>query len=149
MTVHFLLNTSVQLMILIEVITRLFFFFPSCSSSSSDFAMHRFDRDSEVYKMIQENKESRTAPRQSNTFKMLQEVLEADERGWKLTVTKENLKTESCSSHCSTNINSVIHLFSHFYVVITLVCPHSHTPVWKLNGIRMCLHVGANSLQFF
>lgn len=51
------------------------------SSSSSDFAMQRFDRDSEVYKMIQENKESRTAPRQSNTFKMLQEVLEADEKG--------------------------------------------------------------------
>lgn len=51
--------------------------------------MQRFDRDSEVYKMIQENKESRTAPRQSNTFKMLQEVLEADERGWRLTVTNE------------------------------------------------------------
>ncbi|XP_056585679.1 PDZ and LIM domain protein 2 [Triplophysa dalaica] len=47
---------------------------------SSDFAMQRFDRDSEVYKMIQENKESRAAPRQSNTFKMLQEVLEADEK---------------------------------------------------------------------
>lgn len=31
--------------------------------------------------MIQENKEARVAPRQSNTFKMLQEVLEADERG--------------------------------------------------------------------
>lgn len=31
--------------------------------------------------MIQENRESRAAPRQSNTFKMLQEVLEADERG--------------------------------------------------------------------
>ncbi|XP_076845101.1 PDZ and LIM domain protein 2 [Brachyhypopomus gauderio] len=47
---------------------------------SSDFTMQRFDRDSEVYKMIQENKESRSAPRQSNTFKMLQEVLEADEK---------------------------------------------------------------------
>lgn len=43
--------------------------------------MQRFDKESEVYKMIQENKESRTAPRQSNTFKMLQEVLEADEKG--------------------------------------------------------------------
>lgn len=53
-----------------------------CSTSSpSDFAMNRFDKDSEVYKMIQENKEARVAPRQSNTFKMLQEVLEADERG--------------------------------------------------------------------
>lgn len=50
-------------------------------SFSSDFAMQRFDRESEVYKMIQENKESRAAPRQSNTFKMLQEVLEADEKG--------------------------------------------------------------------
>ncbi|XP_067270742.1 PDZ and LIM domain protein 2 [Pseudorasbora parva] len=50
------------------------------SNSVSDFAMQRFDRDSEVYKMIQENKESRAAPRQSNTFKMLQEVLEADEK---------------------------------------------------------------------
>ncbi|XP_026880840.1 PDZ and LIM domain protein 2 [Electrophorus electricus] len=47
---------------------------------SSDFAMQRFDRESEVYKMIQENKESRSAPRQSSTFKMLQEVLEADEK---------------------------------------------------------------------
>uniref|UniRef100_A0A3P9IHD7 PDZ and LIM domain protein 2 n=1 Tax=Oryzias latipes TaxID=8090 RepID=A0A3P9IHD7_ORYLA len=53
---------------------------PRRSSSSSDFAMQRFDRDSEVFKMIQENKESRTTPRQSNTFKMLQEVLEADEK---------------------------------------------------------------------
>lgn len=53
----------------------------SGSSLGSDFAMNRFDKDSEVYKMIQENKESRTPPRQSNTFKMLQEVLEADERG--------------------------------------------------------------------
>lgn len=41
--------------------------------------------------MIQENKESRTAPRQSNTFKMLQEVLEADERGWKHTVLQKNV----------------------------------------------------------
>ncbi|XP_029017429.1 PDZ and LIM domain protein 2 isoform X2 [Betta splendens] len=49
-------------------------------SLSSDFAMQRFDRDSEVYKMIQENKESRSAPRQSSTFRMLQEVLEADEK---------------------------------------------------------------------
>ncbi|KAK1786967.1 hypothetical protein P4O66_017344 [Electrophorus voltai] len=48
--------------------------------AGSDFAMQRFDRESEVYKMIQENKESRSAPRQSSTFKMLQEVLEADEK---------------------------------------------------------------------
>lgn len=100
------------------------FIFPSCSSSSSDFAMHRFDRDSEVYKMIQENKESRTAPRQSNTFKMLQEVLEADERGWKHAVLQ---KTERSTIYhaifnsvdCSTNIHSHILLWikiSNFYV---------------------------------
>ncbi|XP_013867570.1 PDZ and LIM domain protein 2 isoform X2 [Austrofundulus limnaeus] len=53
---------------------------PRCSSSS-EFAMQKFDRESEVYKMIQENKESRAAPRQSNTFKVLQEALEADEKG--------------------------------------------------------------------
>lgn len=53
---------------------------PHRSSPSSDFAMQRFDTDSEVYKMIQENRESRNPPRQSNTFKMLQEVLEADEK---------------------------------------------------------------------
>lgn len=53
---------------------------PRRSSLNSDFAMRKFDKDSEVYKMIQENKEFRTAPRQSTTFKMLQEVLEADEK---------------------------------------------------------------------
>ncbi|XP_075894995.1 PDZ and LIM domain protein 2 [Nelusetta ayraudi] len=53
---------------------------PRRSSTSSDFAMQRINHDSEVYKMIQENRESRAAPRQSNTFRMLQEVLEADER---------------------------------------------------------------------
>ncbi|XP_077600470.1 PDZ and LIM domain protein 2-like isoform X1 [Stigmatopora nigra] len=53
---------------------------PHRSSSGSEPVMQKFDKDSEVYKMIQENKESRVAPRQSNTFKMLQEVLEADEK---------------------------------------------------------------------
>ncbi|XP_072560850.1 PDZ and LIM domain protein 2 [Paramormyrops kingsleyae] len=52
---------------------------PVSPRRSSDFTMQKFDRDSEVYKMIQENRESRTPPRQSSTFKMLQEVLEADE----------------------------------------------------------------------
>lgn len=81
MNVHFVLNTSAKRMISMGVTIGCVSISPSCSSTSSDFAMQRFDRDSEVYKMIQENKESRAAPRQSNTFKMLQEVLEADERG--------------------------------------------------------------------
>ncbi|KAJ8285872.1 hypothetical protein GJAV_G00031940 [Gymnothorax javanicus] len=49
-------------------------------SLSSDYSMQKFDQESEVYKMIQENKESRAPPRQSSTFRMLQEVLEADEK---------------------------------------------------------------------
>uniref|UniRef100_H3AQ90 LIM zinc-binding domain-containing protein n=1 Tax=Latimeria chalumnae TaxID=7897 RepID=H3AQ90_LATCH len=49
--------------------------------SDFDPAMKRFDQESEVYKMIQENRESKRAPRQSSTFHMLQEVLEADEKG--------------------------------------------------------------------
>nr|XP_005992651.1 PREDICTED: PDZ and LIM domain protein 2 [Latimeria chalumnae] len=49
-------------------------------SSDFDPAMKRFDQESEVYKMIQENRESKRAPRQSSTFHMLQEVLEADEK---------------------------------------------------------------------
>ncbi|XP_037536458.1 PDZ and LIM domain protein 2 [Nematolebias whitei] len=53
---------------------------PKRSMASSDFATQKYDRDSEVYKLIQENKESRAAPRQSNTFKVLQEALEADEK---------------------------------------------------------------------
>ncbi|MBN3280105.1 PDLI2 protein, partial [Polyodon spathula] len=52
---------------------------PSPTATSTG-TMHKFDRDSEVYKMIQENKESRTAPRQSSTFRLLQEVLESDEQ---------------------------------------------------------------------
>ncbi|KAM4837002.1 PDZ and LIM domain protein 2 isoform 1-T4 [Thomomys bottae] len=39
------------------------------------------DEDSEVYKMLQENREGRAAPRQSSSFRLLQEALEAEERG--------------------------------------------------------------------
>ncbi|XP_034025824.1 PDZ and LIM domain protein 2 isoform X2 [Thalassophryne amazonica] len=53
---------------------------PMSPRHSSEIAMQRFDKDSEVYKMLQENRESRTAPRQSGTFRMLQEALEADEK---------------------------------------------------------------------
>lgn len=67
------------------------------SSPSSDFAMQRFDTDSEVYKMIQENRESRNPPRQSNTFKMLQEVLEADEKGETLIRPKSILYRQKCT----------------------------------------------------
>uniref|UniRef100_A0A2K6R027 PDZ and LIM domain protein 2 n=1 Tax=Rhinopithecus roxellana TaxID=61622 RepID=A0A2K6R027_RHIRO len=39
------------------------------------------DEDSEVFKMLQENRDGRAAPRQSSSFRLLQEALEAEERG--------------------------------------------------------------------
>ncbi|XP_012663187.1 PDZ and LIM domain protein 2 [Otolemur garnettii] len=42
---------------------------------------HLLDEDSEVFKMLQENREGRVAPRQSSSFRLLQEALEAEERG--------------------------------------------------------------------
>ncbi|NXO56717.1 PDLI2 protein, partial [Aramus guarauna] len=51
-----------------------------CNSLGSEPAMRRLEEDSEVYKMLQENRELRAAPRQSSTFRLLQEALE-DESG--------------------------------------------------------------------
>ncbi|KAM6369821.1 PDZ and LIM domain protein 2 [Pluvialis apricaria] len=51
-----------------------------CNSLGSEPAMRRLEEDSEVYKMLQENRELRVAPRQSSTFRLLQEALE-DEGG--------------------------------------------------------------------
>ncbi|XP_075300962.1 PDZ and LIM domain protein 2 [Opisthocomus hoazin] len=51
-----------------------------CSSPGSEPAMRRLEEDSEVYKMLRENRELRAAPRQSSTFRLLQEALE-DEGG--------------------------------------------------------------------
>ena len=42
---------------------------------------HLLREDSEVFKMLQENREARMAPRQSSSFRLLQEALEAEERG--------------------------------------------------------------------
>ncbi|XP_009471089.1 PREDICTED: PDZ and LIM domain protein 2 [Nipponia nippon] len=53
---------------------------PRSSSLGSESAMRRLEEDSEVYKMLQENRELRAAPRQSSTFRLLQEALE-DEGG--------------------------------------------------------------------
>ncbi|XP_071435359.1 PDZ and LIM domain protein 2 [Pithys albifrons albifrons] len=50
------------------------------TSQGSEPAMRRLEEDSEVYKMLQENRELRAAPRQSSTFRLLQEALE-DEGG--------------------------------------------------------------------
>ncbi|NXK47767.1 PDLI2 protein, partial [Chauna torquata] len=45
------------------------------NSPGSEPAMRRLEEDSEVYKMLQENRELRAAPRQSSTFRLLQEAL--------------------------------------------------------------------------
>ncbi|XP_067399838.1 PDZ and LIM domain protein 2 [Emydura macquarii macquarii] len=50
------------------------------NSVDSEMAMRRLEEDSEVYKMIQENRETRAAPRQSSTFRLLQVALETDGR---------------------------------------------------------------------
>ncbi|NWI84663.1 PDLI2 protein, partial [Pitta sordida] len=52
----------------------------TCDRQGSEPAMRRLEQDSEVYKMLQENRELRAAPRQSSTFRLLQEALE-DEAG--------------------------------------------------------------------
>ncbi|XP_069473804.1 PDZ and LIM domain protein 2 [Ambystoma mexicanum] len=43
-----------------------------------DSRMNRFEEDSEVYKMIQENQETRAPPRQSSSFRMLQAALDTE-----------------------------------------------------------------------
>ncbi|XP_019487134.1 PREDICTED: PDZ and LIM domain protein 2 isoform X1 [Hipposideros armiger] len=56
----------------------------SCSprfSVESDRGSHVLGEESEVFKMLQENREGRVAPRQSSSFRLLQEALEAEERG--------------------------------------------------------------------
>ncbi|XP_066456731.1 PDZ and LIM domain protein 1 isoform X2 [Eleutherodactylus coqui] len=46
-------------------------------------SVRAIDKDSEVYKMLQENQESNEPPRQSASFLVLQEILETDEKGEK------------------------------------------------------------------
>ncbi|MXQ97003.1 hypothetical protein E5288_WYG002812 [Bos mutus] len=50
-------------------------------SAASEGESHLLREDSEVFKMLQENREARMAPRQSSSFRLLQEALEAEERG--------------------------------------------------------------------
>ncbi|XP_023406788.1 PDZ and LIM domain protein 2 isoform X1 [Loxodonta africana] len=50
-------------------------------SVDSEGRRHLLEEDSEVFKMLQENREGRVAPRQSSSFRLLQEALEAEERG--------------------------------------------------------------------
>ncbi|XP_054434760.1 PDZ and LIM domain protein 2 [Pteronotus mesoamericanus] len=50
-------------------------------SVDSERGGHHLEEDSEVFKMLQENREARAVPRQSSSFRLLQEALEAEERG--------------------------------------------------------------------
>lgn len=57
---------------------------PGClhpHSMDSERGSQLLREDSEVFKMLQENREGRVAPRQSSSFRLLQEALEAEERG--------------------------------------------------------------------
>ncbi|XP_077008879.1 PDZ and LIM domain protein 2 isoform X2 [Tamandua tetradactyla] len=50
-------------------------------SVDSEGGSHFLEEDSEAFKMLQENREGRVTPRQSSSFRLLQEALEAEERG--------------------------------------------------------------------
>ncbi|KAG8518228.1 PDZ and LIM domain protein 2, partial [Galemys pyrenaicus] len=54
---------------------------PPSRSISPRLSVDLLGEDSEVFKMLQENREGRAPPRQSSSFRLLQEALEAEERG--------------------------------------------------------------------
>ncbi|XP_026579050.1 PDZ and LIM domain protein 2-like [Pseudonaja textilis] len=49
-------------------------------SLDTEPTMNHLEGDSEVYKLMQENRDTRAAPRQSSTFRLLQVALELDEK---------------------------------------------------------------------
>ncbi|XP_039233821.1 PDZ and LIM domain protein 1 isoform X3 [Pipra filicauda] len=55
--------------------------FPSLDQHSQPPGSSAIGRESEVYKMLQENQESNEPPRQSASFLVLQEILESEEKG--------------------------------------------------------------------
>ncbi|XP_061490673.1 PDZ and LIM domain protein 1 isoform X2 [Rhineura floridana] len=55
--------------------------FPSLDQLNQPSSNLVINRDSEVYKMLQENQDSNEPPRQSTSFLMLQEILESEEKG--------------------------------------------------------------------
>ncbi|XP_053243789.1 PDZ and LIM domain protein 1 isoform X2 [Podarcis raffonei] len=54
--------------------------FPSLDQLNQPAGNLVIDRDSEVYKMLQENQDSAEPPRQSTSFLVLQEILESEEK---------------------------------------------------------------------
>lgn len=55
--------------------------FPSLDQHNQTPGNIAIDKQSEVYKMLQENQESNEPPRQSASFLVLQEILESEEKG--------------------------------------------------------------------
>ncbi|XP_027555950.1 PDZ and LIM domain protein 1 isoform X2 [Neopelma chrysocephalum] len=55
--------------------------FPSLDQHNQPPGSSAIGRESEVYKMLQENQESNEPPRQSASFLVLQEILESEEKG--------------------------------------------------------------------
>ncbi|KAJ6661724.1 hypothetical protein lerEdw1_013246 [Lerista edwardsae] len=55
--------------------------FPSLDQLNQPSSNLVIDKDSEVYKMLQENQDSNEPPRQSTSFLVLQEILESEEKG--------------------------------------------------------------------
>ncbi|KAH0624380.1 hypothetical protein JD844_031785 [Phrynosoma platyrhinos] len=55
--------------------------FPSLDQLNQPSTTIRIDKDSEVYKMLQENQDSNEPPRQSTSFLVLQDILESEEKG--------------------------------------------------------------------
>ncbi|XP_008585824.1 PREDICTED: PDZ and LIM domain protein 2 isoform X2 [Galeopterus variegatus] len=67
----------------------------SSPRADSEGGSHLLEEDSEVFKMLQENREGRVAPRQSSSFRLLQEALEAEERGGTPAFLPSSLSPES------------------------------------------------------
>ncbi|XP_023570370.1 PDZ and LIM domain protein 2 isoform X3 [Octodon degus] len=68
---------------------------PRISSLNSEAGSLQLEEDSEVFKMLQENREGRAAPRQSSSFRLLQEALEAEERGGTPAIVPSSLSPQS------------------------------------------------------
>ncbi|KAM6150098.1 PDZ and LIM domain protein 2 [Erethizon dorsatum] len=68
---------------------------PRISTPNSEAGSLLLEEDSEVFKMLQENREGRAAPRQSSSFRLLQEALEAEERGGTPAIVPSSLSPQS------------------------------------------------------
>ncbi|XP_016046321.1 PDZ and LIM domain protein 2 isoform X1 [Erinaceus europaeus] len=65
------------------------------SGASPRLSVDILEEDSEVFKMLQENREGRAPPRQSSSFRLLQEALEAEERGGSPALVPSSLSPQS------------------------------------------------------